>query len=150
MKIELRWLNCFWLLVPLLIWNVVLTPRITIKEIISDAHSPNWLLAAENVMRILVFAFPILLPLQVKDPLSKIGLILYLGGTLIYFATWIPLLLAPDSIWSQSTIGLLAPRLTPILPFIGIALIGNSIPYAFISALFVALHTWHGVQNLRS
>jgi hypothetical protein len=150
MKIEFRWLNCLWLLLPLLIWNVVITPRITIKEVVSDAYSPTWVLVAENLTRILVFAFPILLPLQAKDPLSRIGLVLYLGGTLIYFSTWIPLLLAPYSVWSRSIVGLLAPRLTPILPFFGIALIGYSVPYAFISALFVALHTWHGVQNLGS
>ncbi len=150
MRIELLWLNCLWLLLPLLIWNVAVTTRITIKEVISDSYSPGWLLMAENLTRILVFAFPILVPLQVTDHRSRIGLVLYLGGTLIYFATWIQFLLAPDAERSHSTMGLLAPRLTPILPFLGIALIGCSVPYAFISALFVTLHTWHGVQNLRA
>ena len=100
MKLELRWLNCFWLLVPILIWNIALAPKITVEEVVSDAHSPAWLLMAENIARILVFALPLLMPLQVKDDLSKTGLIFYLAGTLIYFASWIPLILAPGSDWS--------------------------------------------------
>ena len=44
--------------------------------------------------------------------------------------------------------GISTPRLTPLLPFLGIALIGHSAPYAVLSALFIILHTWHGIQNL--
>ncbi len=148
MILKLHWLNCFWLLVPILIWNIALAPKITVEEVVSDAHSPAWLLMAENITRILVFALPLLMPLQVKDDLSKTGLIIYLAGTLIYFASWIPLILAPGSDWSQGAIGLLAPRITPFLIFFGIALIGHSLTYALISVLFSVLHIWHGIQNL--
>ena len=148
MKVELRWLNCLWLMVPLLAWNIILAPKITLVKVISDANSPIWLLAAENIVRMIVFAFPLLLPLRVQDTVSKTGLAVYLIGTLLYFITWIPLIWLPDSIWSQSAVGLLAPRLTPLLPFLGIALIGHSAPYAVVSALFIILHTWHGIQNL--
>ena len=148
MKLEFRWFNCFWLLVPLLIWNIALGSKITLDAVLSDANSPAWLLFTENVTRILVFIFPILLPFRVQDNLSKTGLGIYLVGTLIYFATWIPLILAPGSAWSQSPAGLLAPRLTPFLPFLGIAQIGHSVTYAGISIVFILLHTWHGIQNL--
>lgn len=147
MKLELRLLNCIWLILPLLAWNLLLGPRITQEAITSDAHSPKWLLIAENFTRILVFALPLLLPLQLKNAWSKAGLIVYILGTLVYFASWMPLLLAPDSGWSQSPAGLLAPRLTPFLCFLGIALIGGSWPYGVISAIFIVLHTWHGIQN---
>lgn len=147
-KFELRWLNCLWLMVPLLLWNIILAPKITLEKINSDANSPAWLLTAENITRIIVFAFPLLLPLKVQDGFSKSGLTIYLAGTLIYFASWFPLIWMPGSVWSQSTVGLLAPRITPLLPFLGIALIGRSIPYALVSALFIVLHTWHGIQNL--
>jgi hypothetical protein len=148
MKIQLSWLNCFWLLLPLLVWNIALAPKITLEQVISDAYSPAWLLMAENITRILVFAFPLLLPMQVKDNLSKTGLIFYLAGTLVYFASWLPLILAPDSAWSHSATGLLAPRITPYLIFFGISLIGHSLSYAVISISFIVLHTWHGIQNL--
>jgi hypothetical protein len=148
MKFDLRLLNCLWLIVPLLAWNVVLGPRIVQEAITSDAHSPKWLLIAENVVRILVFVLPVLIPLQVKDIWAKAGLSIYILGTLVYFASWLPLLLAPGSAWSTSPPGLLAPRLTPFLSFLGIALIGASWPYGLVAAVFIFLHTWHGLQNL--
>jgi hypothetical protein len=147
MKIQLTWLNCFWLILPLLAWNLFLGPHIADPRISSDAHFAKWLLAAETITRIVVFAFPLLLPLQVKDILSKAGLAIFIFGTLIYFASWLPLL-APGSIRSNSAAGLLAPRLTPFLSFLGIAMIGHSWLYGSISAVFIFIHTWHGIQNL--
>jgi len=148
MKLELRLLNGFLLLLPLLAWNLALGSRLTQEAITSDAHSPQWLLVAESIARVLVFVFPLLLPIQVKDAWSKAGLAVYCLGTLIYFGSWLPLLMAPDSAWSQSAAGLLAPRLTPFLPFLGIALVCNAWPYGVISAVFIIFHTWHGIQNL--
>jgi len=75
-------------------------------------------------------------------------LAIYLPGTLIYFGSWLPLLVAPASPWTNSAAGLLAPRLTPFLSFLGIALLGGSWPYGIIAALFIFLHTLHGCQNL--
>ncbi len=79
---------------------------------------------------------------------GKPGLMLYLTGSALYFASWLPLLLTPQSAWSQSAAGLLAPRLTPLLPFLGIALIGQNWVYALVSLIFILAHTWHGVENL--
>lgn len=148
MRLELRWFNCLWLMVPLLAWNIVLAPEITLEKVISDANSPVWLLTAENITRIIIFALPLILPLRVQNNISKTGLTAYIIGTLLYFASWIPLIWMPASDWSASTIGLLAPRLTPLLPFLGIALLGHSAPYAVFSVTFIALHIWHGIQNL--
>ncbi|MFZ6027117.1 MAG: hypothetical protein ACOYYS_05310 [Chloroflexota bacterium] len=141
-------LNCFWLLVPLLAWNAILGPKLTQEAITSDAHSPPWLLATENLTRCIVFGLPLLFPLQMKDPWNRAGLAIYIAGTLIYFASWLPLLLAPTAPWSTGPAGLLAPRLTPFLPLLGIALLAHSWPYALISIAFITLHTWHGIQNL--
>ncbi len=147
MKFDIRLLNCLWLMLPLMVWNIILGPRIMNERITSDLHSPKWLLIAENVVRIFVFVLPLLLPLQLKDITSKAGLWVYIIGTLIYFASWLPFLFAPQSTWSNSPVGLLAPRLTPFLAFLGVAFIGHSWPYGVIAALFIFLHTWHGVQN---
>jgi len=148
MKLELRLLNGFLLVLPLLAWNLALGSRLTQEAITSDAHSPKWLLVAENIARLLVFALPLLLPIQLNDAWNKAGLAVYCLGTLIYFGSWLPLLLAPDSAWSQSAAGLLAPRLTPFISFVGIALVCNAWPYGVISAVFIFFHTWHGIQNL--
>ncbi|HTX91665.1 MAG TPA: hypothetical protein VMC09_10655 [Anaerolineales bacterium] len=151
MKLQWNLLNCFWLILPLLAWNLVLGPRITQKAITSDAHSPKWLLIVENVVRILVFALPLLLPLPRSANWQfalRTGLVVYILGTLVYFASWLPLILIPDSAWSASPAGLLAPRLTPFLSFLGIALLGQSWPYGLLAAIFIFFHTWHGIQNL--
>jgi len=149
MKLELQPLNCIFLLVPLLIWNIILGPKIAQEAVISDAHSPKWLLLMEGVTRMAVFILPLFIPLQLSERLGKIGFGVYLVGTMIYFASWIPLLLSPKSSWSTSAAGLLAPRLTPLLTFIGIALIGHSWVYAGLVFLFISAHTWHGVHNLK-
>ena len=152
MKMELTLFNCFWLIIPLLIWNIILGPRITQAAITSDAHSSKWLLIAENVARVLVFALPLLIPFPGRadwqSALPKTGLAVYIIGTLVYFASWLPLLFVPASAWSNGTVGLLAPRLTPFLSFLGIALLGGSWLYGVIAAVFICLHTWHGLQNL--
>ena len=148
MNLGLTLWNCLWLILPLLAWNILLGPRITDPRITSDAHSPRWLLIAENIARILVFASPILLPLQWKDIWSKAGLGVYIFGTLVYFTSWMPLIIVPYSSWSNHPAGLFAPRLTPTLSFLGIALIGGSWVYGLISAVFIFFHTWHGIQNL--
>mgnify|MGYP003429393422 FL=1 len=147
-QFKLTWLNCFWLILPLLAWNLVYGPKITDPRITSDANSPAWLLIAENITRIGVFILPLLMPLQLKEPLNKAGLAIYIIGVLGYFGSWLPLLFAPGSAWSNSVPGLLAPRLTPFLCFLGIALIGGSWPYGVLAAVFIAFHTWHGIQNL--
>ena len=142
-----HWVNCLWLILPVLIWNLILGPRITDPRITSDEFSPKWLLMAENVMRIFVFALPLLIPLTLTTPIQKTSLVIYISGTLIYFASWIPLLFTPQSAWSNSLIGLLAPRISPFFTFLGIALIGESWLYGVCIVLFILLHTFHGVQN---
>jgi hypothetical protein len=148
MKIELTFANCFWLIVPLLIWNIAFGSKITQEAITSDAHSPTWLLGAENVFRIATFFLPLLVQMRVDDNLGKVGLAIYIIGTLIYFASWIPLMTAPQSAWSQSVPGLFAPRLTPWIALFGVALVARSWQYGAIATVFIFFHTWHGIQNL--
>jgi hypothetical protein len=148
MKIELTLANCFWLIVPLLAWNIVFGSKITQEAITSDAHSPMWLLGAENVFRIATFFLPILLRMRADDNLGKIGLAVYIIGTLIYFASWVPLMTASQSAWSQSVVGLFAPRITPWIALLGVALVAHSLPYGVIATVFIFFHTWHGIQNL--
>lgn len=152
MKLELTWLNCFWLLLPILAWNIIFGPKITQEQITSDAHSPAWLLGAENVFRLVTFILPLFLSLpsgaEWHSALPKIGLTVYAIGVLVYFVSWIPLMVAPQSAWSQNLPSLFAPRLTPLLALLGIALIARSWPYGLVSTVFIFFHTWHGIQNL--
>lgn len=153
MKIELRLLNCLLLILPLLVWNLVLGSRLTDARITSDAHSSKGLLIAENLTRIVLFVFPLLMPIpgraEWQSSLLRAGLAVYFLGTLVYFASWLPLIFGPHSAWSNSVTGLLAPRLTPFLSFLGIAIIGGAWPYGVLSAVFTFIHIWHGIKNPR-
>jgi hypothetical protein len=148
MKLELHLWNCLWLILPLLVWNIILGPKIKDERITSDGHSPKWLLMSENILRVFVFMLPLFIPLQLTSHTDKIGFWVYGIGTLIYFASWLPFLFSPQSAWCDSLAGLLAPRLTPFISFLGVAVIGESWSYGVIAALFIALHIWHGLQNM--
>ena len=158
MKLELTWANCFWLILPILAWNIIFGAKITQEQITSDAHSPAWLLGAENIFRLATFILPLFLALprgaelvpagDWQSALPKIGLTVYIVGTLVYFASWIPLMAAPQSAWSQSIPGLFAPRLTPFISLLGVALLASSWGYGVLAMIFIFFHTWHGIQNL--
>jgi hypothetical protein len=56
---------------------------------------------------------------------------------IIYFASWLLLIVRPDAAWSRSAAGLLAPAYTPLIWLAGIALVGGSWPYELPSLRFV-------------
>jgi hypothetical protein len=126
-------LNCFLLTIPIMIWNIIFTsklpqyyqPEIFWKDI------PVWLEYFENISRILI---------------------LYIGGTLIYFASWLVLIYFPNSSWSSNIFGFMAPAYTPLLWLTGIGFVGNSfyfnLPYKrcffiLIVIIFLILHNFH-------
>ena len=86
-----------------------------------------------------------MLPLRWQAQQGRAGLALFLLGLLVYCAAWLPLLYLPETPWSRSSVGLLAPAYTPLLWLFGIALVGGSWPYALLSLLFVAVHVYHNV-----
>lgn len=147
-------LNCFLLTLPIMIWNIVMTnklppayqPNIFWKDI------PAWLKYAENISRTLIFILALLMPLSISTSTQKRGLILYIGGTILYFTSWLVLIYLPDSSWSSNILGFMAPAYTPLLWLTGIGLIGNSfyfnLPYRrwfFILTviIFLLFHNFH-------
>jgi hypothetical protein len=154
MKIKKYLSNCFLLLIPLFLWNIILvdylpkpySPEIFWKDI------PKLIGYSENILRIIVFALPVIMIFSIKTRLQKIGLGIYLVGILIYFMSWTMMIIYPQSNWSTSLFGFMAPAFTTLIFFIGIGLIGNKayfkIPYLFLiyitlSALFVIFHSLH-------
>ena len=57
-------LNCFLLVLPALAWNIFLTSRLPQRwfapQVFDDV--PGWLLGLENILRLLVFFLPLLMP----------------------------------------------------------------------------------------
>lgn len=113
---------------------------------------PTIVSCSENVLRIIIFGLPVIMIFSLKTKLSQIGFKLYLTGVLIYFSSWLLVIIYPDSGWSTSLPGFLAPAYTTLIWFVGIGLIGNKSFFKFphlskiyiaFSIIFVAVHTLH-------
>ncbi len=75
-------------------WNIFLTgilPAPFQPEIFWN-RIPSSLAVAEQVSRIAIFALVLLMPLSATSKTQKKGLIIYIAGVLIYFASWLPLM----------------------------------------------------------
>ncbi len=146
--------NCFILLIPIFLWHILFAaslPRGYSMEFFGK-DIPPIIGTTENILRIIAFSLPLLMPLTIKNAGQKIGLGIYLAGLAIYFLSWTMQIYYPASTWSSSLFGFLAPAYTTIIWFIGIGLIGNKlfikipyqpIIYIAISAVFVFVHTTH-------
>lgn len=146
------WLrNRFWLLLPLLLLNAALTPLLPAgyQPEGFSRDIPAGLSAAENGLRLLVSAAPLLMPLPGRTLRPVLGL--YGAGVLLYAAAWWAVIAAPDSLWSTSLIGFTAPAWTSVIWLAGLGL-GSTLrgmpryrPWMYLSAavLFTVLHTVH-------
>lgn len=154
MLIKKYLLNCFLLFIPIILWNILLVgylpegydPEIFWKDI------PKLVGYSENSLRIVVFVLPAFMVLSFKTNQQKVGFFLYLVGVVIYFLSWVIMILYPESYWGQSMVGFMAPAYTTIIWLTGIGLIGTksffkiphmSIIYIILSFLFVAFHSLH-------
>ena len=141
---EWLWLNGFWLLMPVLIWNLIYASRLPQKVFNCDDGMPAWLLGLENLLRIPVFFFPLLLEMKFQSDLWPAGVLVYLAGSLAYYGSWIPLVYFPGRSWSRSFAGVISPHILPILVFGGAALICVSWLYLLFSVLMISVHAYHG------
>ncbi|MGD0860168.1 MAG: hypothetical protein ABR912_12680 [Terracidiphilus sp.] len=147
--------NCFWLLLPILAFNLIfmrqLPPAYQMGVFWKDI--PKAIGVPENLLRTLVMIFPVFMRLRISTPGQKLGLGLYVTGLLVYIGSWAALIAAPESAWSTSAIGFLAPAYTPIVWLIGIGLIGDELQlpriqfkpwmYWTVSAFFLLFHNLH-------
>ena len=146
--------NCFWLFLPVFIWNIVLASKLPIKYSpeFFDNNIPNYISYSENILRAILFSFPVIMIFSLKSKIQKLGFGLYLVGIIIYFASWLVQIYYPSSFWSESILGFTAPAYTTIIYFIGIGLIGKqtflktryvSFSYILLSICFVIIHSIH-------
>lgn len=151
--------NCGLLLIPASLWNIALgsylPPLFAPSEFWREI--PVTLAFAENSLRLAVFALPFLMPLDLAAPGQMRRLSLFTAGTVLYFASWLALILFPSSAWSSSALGFAAPAYTPALWLLGIALLGRRLfwgsfyrwwMYAALAMAFLAAHITHTVLVL--
>ena len=146
--------NSFILLLPIFIWNILLIDHLPIAfaEPIFTHRIPSVLLYSENITRIIVFILPLFMQFSSRSRGQKIGFSLYIGGVVIYFSSWIALIIAPNTWWSNSHVGFMAPAYSTLIWFIGIGMVDKkrfpkskiiNQSYIIVSTVFVILHTIH-------
>jgi len=147
--------NCFWLLLPILAFNLVFTSQLPAAYQVNVfwKEIPNAISIPENLLRARVMILPAFMRIRVSTPSQRLGLGLYLTGLLVYFASWTALIAAPQSAWSTSAFGFMAPAYTPTVWLAGMGLIGDELlfpripfkPWMYwnISASFLLFHNLH-------
>lgn len=147
--------NCFWLMLPSLFLLFLLADKLpfAFQEKVFWHDIPLAVSAPESVLRVAVFALPAFMPLRSYAGGSRVGWGLYLLGTVLYIASWAALILAPESGWSLSAAGFLAPAYTPLVWLVGIGLIGGRLfwpglpyqPWMYVTlvTVFLGFHITH-------
>ena len=148
-------LSCGLLLIPAIAWNLAFTSKLMPAPAMAEfwRNIPAQLVFIENALRSLVFALPFAMPLQITTERDRRALFVFVLGTFVYFASWVALMYWPDTSWSLSILGALAPAYTPILWLPGLAVLGQRLfwgqfyrwwMYLFICFGFLAAHITHG------
>jgi hypothetical protein len=144
------------LLVPIMAWNIIFSsklPTLYSPEVFWK-NIPSFIENGENFFRLIVFILPVLMPIRLETQSQKLGLWLYIAGTLIYFLSWLAQMYFPQSAWSLSVWGFLAPAYTPLIWLAGIGLIGGSLyfsspyrswMYIATSVIFLGFHLFHAL-----
>ncbi|GAB2792256.1 hypothetical protein GCM10027275_41430 [Rhabdobacter roseus] len=146
--------NCFLLTLPVMAWNIFLTPKLpaAFQPAIFSDKIPALITYGETIARLLVFLLAALMPLHILTHRQRMGLYVYTVGVVVYGLSWIPLLYFPASTWSTSLLGFMAPAYTPLGWLVGMALVGRSfyfqVPYRpgyfiFVSVVFLIFHNLH-------
>lgn len=146
--------SCGLLTVPILLWNAVFTRYLPLPLASSDFNRdvPTGMLVTENVLRIAVMVLPFFMPLDITSAVQRRGLWLFVVGVLFYVIAWVPLMAAPQSAWSMSRLGFLAPAYTPLVWLVGLGLTGGRLHgpvsfkpwmYLLLASAFVVVHVAH-------
>jgi hypothetical protein len=113
---------------------------------------PGWLGLGENIFRILVFGLPGILFFGKNLTGQLLGWYLYVGGLVVYLASYLMQIVYPDSAWSQSLIGFTAPAWSTMFWLAGIGLVcaRSWLPiswhraiYLLSAAIFLMFHLGH-------
>jgi len=142
--------NCFLFFIPILIFNILFFKKLP-SHYLKDISHP--IIIAETIARIITIVFSIIMAINIQNKIGKIGLIIYIIGTIIYFSSYFMEIYFSNTLFGKNIIFILAPYWTSVIWLIGIGLLGNklfiNIPYHFIvylilSIIFATIHTIHG------
>jgi hypothetical protein len=142
--------NCFWFLIPVIIFNIIFTKYLP-EFYLKNVNHP--IVRIETIARIITIAFSVIMAIKLDNKIGKAGLIVYIIGVLVYFCSYFIVIKVPAISFHNIFFVLLAPYWTSVLWLIGIGLLGNklfiNIPYHYaayiiISIVFAIIHSIHG------
>lgn len=153
-------LNGFLLTVPVLCWNMVAAQDLPpfFYPASFEREIPLVIILGEHIFRFLFFAMVFLMPLPGRGSCRGMGWTLYSTGLCLYVVSWLLLMWAPDSAWSQSLAGVSAPSWTPLLWMLGIVYICDAFSFGLryrrwipllTLFLFLLFHNLHVVYAFR-
>ncbi len=124
---------------PILVWNILLTSKLpqAYDPKLFNSNIPLTIIIGENLFRSIIFLLPLFFRLNITSSLEKKGLIIFSFGVVLYFSSWLMLIYAPNSGWSNSIVGFTAPAYTPIIWLVGLSLLVDSYYFK------VAYSKWH-------
>jgi len=123
--------NGYILIIPIIIWNICFFSYLPspYKPENFNNDIPLWIIVGENLFRTVLFIFPVFFKVNIKISFKNKGLITYLVGVVIYFSSWLAIIISPASAWSTSILGFSAPAYTPIIWILGLSMMVDA--YAF-------------------
>lgn len=156
MQASKYYLNCFLLLIPVFIWDLIFVDSLP-DYYLNDKwdNIPTGIAYSENILKTFVFILPLIMSFSLETKIQKIGFGVYMMGIVVYFLSWVAQIYFSESAWSKSILGFMAPAYTTIIWLIGIGLIGKntflkipnmSITYIILSVCFVVVHTLHSYK----
>ena len=139
-------------LVPILIWNAVFFKSLPEKfqPDLFNSNIPEWILVAENTLRVVIFALPLFLKTEIRNHSGQIGFKLYIAGCSIYFVSWLLLIWNPKL--SENYFLFTAPAYTPLIWLFGLSLLFDGYyfdlkfkvwHYLLPSLFFITFHFLH-------
>lgn len=120
--------NGYVALLPIIIWNMFLTSKLppVFSPTSFNAEIPFVILAGENIFRSIIFLLLLFVELGISSPHERKGAVTFFLGIALYFTSWLLLIYAPNSEWSNSVLGFTAPACTPIIWLVGLSLMVKS------------------------
>jgi hypothetical protein len=143
--IQLTALNYFLFWLPPLAWNAVFTSRLSMPSF--SGSVPRAYEVAEWVFRIGTMVYPLFLPIRPEAGGFTPGLIIYSGGLLLYFASWVPYMIGQHASVFDSPVFQFAPAYLPLVWMTGMAVMAESPILAGLSVIFMALHVGEYVMR---
>jgi len=140
-------------LIPILLWNLVLTSKLPSPYNTDDfdKNISKIVILLEQGFRLIIFLFPLVIRLEIQTGIGTAGLILYIVGSLTYYISWLLLILMPKKVCKNALL-FVAPAFTPLLWLTGIVMMSDSFYFNIFYSklfylgpviLFTILHTYH-------